>query len=405
MEYRALPAAHRDAFREITAYAFAPEQGPDFEERDEDRPTLREDRALYDADPGTPTADLDPATIRAVCGYHEFTTRLRGDWHVVGGVSAVASPPEGRRQGNVARLLDGLLAEFREEGIAFSALWPFEYGFYRRFGWAVAHPWHRLTVAPGDLAGAVADPAGSFRRLDADDWEDVDRVHRAWATEAFAVRRTEGWWRHRVFDPPWRDVYAYGWESDDSELRAYLVYSAEEADDEKRLSVHELGAVDEAARRQIRRFLRDHDSQVGTIRRTDRDLSHLFETLSDPAAADVEVRPGPMVRIVDVAAAVGALSVPADVTGVVVVGVTDDRCTWNDGTFELRFDGGDATCEPTDAAPDVELDVGALSQLLTGCVPLARLHEHGDVAVHDDAAATTLAAAYPEEPVFLREGF
>lgn len=406
MEYRALPDSHRDAFRDVASYAFAPET-PDFGERDEHRPTLREERAVYDAEPGTPTADLDADAIRAICGYHDFTTRLRGDWYRVGGVSAVASPPESRRQGHVAFMLDELLAEFREAGVAFSVLWPFEYAFYRRFGWALTGPWQELTVPPEDLSGIVADPAGTFRRIDGDDWAAVDRIHRERATEAFAVRRTEEWWRYRVFDPPWSDPYAYGWADDEGTLRAYLVYSVEEEDDGERLAVHRHGYADEHARRQVFRFCRDHDSQVDSVTLSDRRLTDLFETLPDPSAPEVTTRPGPMARIVDVADAVAALSVPEAVEGRVVVAVTDDRCAWNDRTFAFEFGDGEATVEalPDAPAPDLSLDVGSLTQLTTGCIPVDRLRRHDGVTVRDETAAATLAAAYPEETVFLRERF
>lgn len=408
MDYRPLPEVHEDAFHEIASYAFQPESGPDFDPYPEDHPTIAAYRMVYDAEPDTPTEDLAERDIRAGCGYYDFTTRIRGDWHRAGGVSAVASPPETRRQGHVAFMLDELLAEFRDEDIAFSVLWPFEYAFYRKFGWGITGDRQSLTIDPAELSSAAGDPAGELRRLDGDDWEDADRIHRERATEALAVRRTEEWWRYRVFDPPWHDVYAYGWADDSGVLQAYLTYSVK-SDDEKTLVVHQMGYVDDHARRQLLRFCRDHDSQVSHVKFHDHDLSDLFESLADPRAAEVEISPGPMIRVVDVAAAVESLAVPESVTGAVSVAISDDRCAWNDGVFDLSFADGDVACEPNAGAngddAEVELDIAAFSQLVTGCIPLARLRRMGDATVHDEGAASTLAGAYPEETTYLREGF
>lgn len=409
MHYRALPEAHRDAFHEIVSYAFNLENGPDFDERDEDRPWVREDRAVYDlpTDADVAESDLAPDDIRAVAGYYDFTTRLRDDWHSVGGISAVASPPETRRQGHVAYLLDEMLAEFREADVAFSALWPFQFDFYRHFGWAIIGHAQSLTIAPDELSGVVADPAGSYRSLEQADWEDLTRIYEQWADESFGVVRDELDWQLRFFDVPWRDVYAAGWEDDDGVLQAYCFYGVEKGDDGRKLTVYEHGYTDETARRQILRYVRDHDSQVSEVTLKDRRLTDLFETLEDPRAGELTSHPGPMIRVVDVVDAVEALSVPESAEGSVTVGVTDGRCDWNDGAFELRFAGGEATCEAldADAETDADLEIGAFSQLLTGCVPLSRLRHHDVVEIHHESAAATLAAAYPEETVYLREGF
>ncbi|MBP1922976.1 putative acetyltransferase [Halorubrum alkaliphilum] len=103
-------------------YAFAPEQGPyDPEADDDDREHLADYRGLFDDD--------EPV---AVCGHHDFTLRIRGSDRDVAGLSAVASPPEHRRQGNIERILRESLAEYHDDDVHVSVLWPFEYGFYRR---------------------------------------------------------------------------------------------------------------------------------------------------------------------------------------------------------------------------------------------------------------------------------
>jgi predicted acetyltransferase len=421
MDYRPVPDEHREAFDDAVRYAFSPESGPDWDrDAPEDRSTPMALRGMYDGDPSTPDADRSPDDLRATAGYYDFTARIRDDWHTAGGVSVVTADPTIRRSGVVAAMLDEMLAEFRAEGTEFSVLWPFEYEFYRRFGWAKANDYARVTLPPEALAAVAPDPAGEYRRLDADDWRTVEAVRDEWATETLAIRRSEGFWRDRIFDS-WRsDPYVYGWERD-GDLRGYLLYrveAGERADDGKTMVVQELAGVDRGATDHLYRFCRNHDSQVESVRlRTARDTS-LLDRLTDPRAADVAVRPGPMVRVVDVERALSALSYPSGAAATVTLSVTDPRCDWNEGRFELsvadgvgsvrrvaddaRGVGGAGVSDDTAA---VHLDVGSLSQLAVGSVSAASLVAYGDATVGNDESIETLDALFPERAVYLREGF
>jgi predicted acetyltransferase len=265
----------------------------------------------------------------------------------------------------------------------------------------------RTTVSPGDLDGAAGDPAGRFRRLAAEDWAVADGVYREWATEAFGLRRSEGFWRHRVFEG-WRDdPYVYAWADEDGTARGYLVYTFEDGDDGREMRVVELAYADDEARAQLYRFLRDHDSQVESVRvRGPTPVStRLFDELADPRAAEVELRPGAMARLVDVPAALESFAYPGDVAGRVTVAVTDDHCPWNDATVRLDVADGTATCRETDADPDVRAGVGTLTQVAVGSHGVAAAERDGDLSVATPAARETLAALFPPEPVYLREGF
>jgi predicted acetyltransferase len=419
MDYRSVPESHHEAFFDAVRYAFRPEAGPEWERPDDDSPTPMTLRGMYDADPETADADLSPDDLHATGGYYDFTARIRGDWHTAGGVSVVTADPTIRRSGVVAEMLDELLAEFRREGTDFSVLWPFEYEFYRRFGWATANDYAQVTLPPEALAAVAPDPAGEFVRLDADDWERLAAVHERWATETLAVDRSEAFWRGRLF-ASWRsDPYVYGWERD-GDLRSYLLYRVEDGDggDGKTLAVEELAGVDREATDHLYRFCRNHDSQVESVRLRRRADTSLLDRLADPRAATVERKPGPMVRLVDVADALSALSYPADVSATVTLAVADPRCDWNEGRFELSVADGRGSVTRlagtsdeagadanTDTDADVRLGVGPLSQLAVGAVSAESLVAYGDATVTGERTVETLSALFPPESVYLREGF
>ncbi|RDI72377.1 GNAT family N-acetyltransferase [Halopelagius longus] len=405
MHLRTLPDAHLDAFSERINYAFRPTEGPNWDRDEEDHPDLFTPFGFYET---PPEATPEASDLTAVCGTYDFTVRVRGEWHRMPGLAAVASPPETRRRGIVARMLDSLLERHRENDVALSTLWPFEYPFYRRFGWATANNYARLTVPPEQLSAVAADPAGSFRRLSADeDLDAIRAVHESWATESLAVKRTEGWWRDAVFGGEEPDSFVYGWEDDAGRLRGYVVYEFEEREDGdgRRLNVRELAAADEEAAAHLRRFCRDHDSQVEEVRFARLpEWARPIDAYPDPRAATLEIRPGPMVRIVDVASALTDVSYDAEES--VTLDVRDDRCEWNDAAFRLDVTDGDATCRRIEDGGDAdcEVEIGALSQLLVGARTVEEVVRAGDASAGGEAART-LERLFPRERTFLREQF
>lgn len=404
MEYRPLPDtdAHDAAFLDVVRYAFGAERGPDFDDDPAEHPATFHRRGLYDVDPETADEDLPADALRATCGWYDFTLRLRSDWHRVAGLSAVASPPEERRTGNAAAMLDAYHRELRREGVAWALLWPFEYPFYRRFGYAVTNESAVLELAPSDLAPLAADGGGSFRRLSGDDHEAMRAVHESAADHALAMRRTEGWVRHRLLTSWDGDRYASGW-FDGDDLRGYVVYSVTKTDGDRVLDVHDFVALDGAARRQLFRFCHNHDSQTDRVRLYDRvDTRTLFE-LADPRAAEYTVRPGPMLRAVDLAAAVESLSYPGEAEGTVRLAV-EDRYPWNEETVEVRVEDGRATCGPADGDPDVTGGVGPVSLLVAGARDVSFLRATTDLTTDDETAAL-LSELFPPVETYLREGF
>jgi predicted acetyltransferase len=440
LAYRAVPDddAHRTAYRRLLQYAFTPEQGPDFDDDPRERPAEFEPRGLYErpaADEGAdptetttgrpPTADADPSAIAVAGALVDFRMRLRGDWRRVGGVSAVASPPERRRRGHVGTLLDRMHEELRGRDVVVAALWPFSHPFYRQFGYGRANDYVSHEVPPEALDAPAATPteAGTVRPLSDDDVDALAALHAESASEPLAVRRSADWWRLRIFDSWGGERYVYGWADDAGRLRSYLAYRIEEGDEDgRRLAVDYWGAADDEASRQLLGFLRNHDSQVATVRLVAPGTA-LLDRLADPEEVETTVEPGPMVRVVDVEAALSGLATPAadtDRTDETVVRVRDARYEWNEGRFAVGVADGRTTCRRIDGGTggagdgseggagdaDVAADVGALSRVVVGTRAASALAGLGHVA-GDPEAVDRLDALLPtERPApYLREFF
>jgi len=412
-DYRPVPDERAPDFRRIARYAFEAGAGP--HDPEEPLPERRRRMHSFGDERGMFAGD----DLLAVCQHVPFTVRVRGNWLGMGGLTAVASPPEHRRQGLVGELLAASLAEYRERDWPLAALHPFDEAFYARYGWANGCRHHVATVDVDALSVAQDAAAGSFRRVHPGDAADeLDPVFEAWlADRELATDRTADWWRDRVFQGHEAELYGYAWERD-GEPRGYVVYTV----DDDTLRTYEFAHADHEAYLNLLRFCHDHDSQVGAVELHGPDHRRLLDVLEDRGAVDLEVAASTMVRVVDVPAALSAVDYPVE-EATVTVAVADPHAPWNDATFEVRVvdgaatvtesDGdaavaetdGDATVAGSGGGPDAAVDVGTLTQLFVGYLGVDDARRFGGLAVADDAAADTLAALFPERETFVPEGF
>jgi predicted acetyltransferase len=395
-EYRPVPEDRASDFRRIARYAFGADGGPyDPEEPLDDRQRrmyeFAEDRGMYDGE-----------DLLVVCAHFPFTVRVRGTWLPMGGVSAVASPPEHRRQGLVGEMMAASLAEYRDRGWPLATLRPFDEAFYARYGWATGVRRHVATVDVDALATTQDAAAGAFRRVDPSEAPGAfDDVFTQWLEGyGLATDRTDEWWRDRVTQRFQAPLYCYAWERDD-DVRGYLLYEVEDGTIETREFAH----ADHEAYLNLLRFCHDHDSQVASVRLRGPDHGRLLDVVADRGAVDLEERAGQMVRIVDVPAALSAVEYPGVADARVTLAVADDHAPWNEATFAVAVEDGSARVTETDARPDATVDVGTLSQLLVGYHGVESARRVGDLAVADEAAAATLERLFPERPTFLPESF
>ncbi|WP_200531342.1 GNAT family N-acetyltransferase [Halorubrum sp. LN27] len=405
MEYREFPDERGDEFDAFMRYAFSPAEGPYDPEEADEQDTIADTRGLFDGDKPV-----------AVCAHHYFSLRIRGADREVAGLSAVASPPEHRRQGNVGRMLRESLAEYRDRGVHVSTLWPFEYPFYASYGWATASRYRYLTAPPeqlgfvDDLVATGGDAAGRFRQLGEDDYEAVKPVLSAMADRYdLTMDWTEEWWRERTLQGWKTDPFVYGWERD-GELRGLCAYSFDDEPDDADgtvMRVTDVAVADDEAWFQLLRFCRNHDSQVAEVRIRAPPDAPLLDLVEDPRAVDCEVRTGPMVRLVDVAAALEALDPDPEVETAFSLAVDDPLVEPNDSVFRVAAADGGVSVQPLDAEPegaDAAVDVGALSQLYVGYRSVDEV-ARGDGLDVGSATAADLRALFPPRTTHLREGF
>ena len=324
-----------------------------------------------------------------------------------GGLTWVAVHPEARRRGVLRAMMRHHLDDLRQRGEPVSALFAAEPAIYGRFGYGLTSRWVDLTVPRGaalrDVPGS-ADLTGHF--------ETADRaVHGALVAEMFERARGSrpGWvsrspgalWASAFLVPPsaarGQDLLRLLTVRDAAgDIRGYALFTRRMdwsgTGANGTVSVREAVALDGAAAHALWSRLLDLDltARVEVRRRAlDDQLLHL---LVDVPAADPRVGDALWLRIVDLPATLAARRYLAPVEA--VLEVADASCPWNAGRWRLKGGPDGASCEATNAAPDLSLDVRDLASAYLGGESLLALAAAGLVREHRPGALFELAAAF-----------
>ncbi len=380
----------------------------------------RRARGLRQFEPERSLAAFDaalPAGERAVgtTGVYSLRMTVPGGPVPVAGVTAVSVLPSHRRRGVLRSLMHRQIADIAargEEPIA--ALWASETPIYARYGYGRATSSAYFRFERGDGAMAATAPADHALTLRlAEPQAATAELAKVYETVAPAwpgfFARTEDWWGRVLHDEPedrggsspLRCLLA----EDGSGVRGYALYTTTQRWHEPTglpdglLVVREVIAVDPAAGAALWHNLltRDLITTVTCDLRPAEDPL-LFQLL-DPRRARVQVSDGIWVRIIDLPGALTsrAYSCPVDV----VLEVTDGLLRGNAGRWRLRAggpDGANASCERTDRAADLALDVRELGAAYLGGTRLGTLAAADLVHELQPGALVRLSSAMTWDP-------
>lgn len=284
------------------------------------------------------------------------------------GVTSVTVRPTHRRRGILTSLMRRQLQRLHADGQPWAALYASEAAIYGRFGYGMAtrsfsgridRPWSRLEqpVAPAAVELLTVDEA-------------LDRVPPIYdavrlTTPGMMSASAEQWRYHLQWDPESdRDGASERYMAVIGD-RAYALYRVRgdwsDTGPDGTVRVEECMATDAEAQRQMWAFLFGVDlMQHVVINRLAID-DPLPWWLADRRRLRLVEGMSLYVRLIDVGAALSQRGTRA--TGAVVLDVVDRFCPWNAGRWMLEGDGAKLRCSPTDAEPQLRLDVRELASL------------------------------------------
>ena len=291
-------------------------------------------------------------------------------------VSAVTVLPTHRRRGILTTMVAAGHATARERGEIFGVLHASEYPIYGRFGYGMAAREGVWTVQASGLR-FHADGSGTVEiaRIDGEARDVVRGVFDAWRGRRVGeIRRRDVSWdfelglREEFWGTPWKGWLAFHRDAE-GVVDGYVRYHADGTWENRQprgvVHVDELHALTDEATATLWRFLVEID-WVATLRAERRSPSDPLPWLlvNARAASLSDVGDGIWLRILDIPAALAARTYERE--GRLVLDVADREVTH--GRIRVMLEGGPggATCQVTDASPDLSLDVAALGAAYLG---------------------------------------
>jgi predicted acetyltransferase len=401
MDLRPIDAGELASFAEAAEAAFHEAAPADYVTHMAE--TFEPERSLAVFDDGRPVATtaiytraltIPGATVPAAC------------------VSQVGVLPTHRRRGLLTRLMRRQLDDVRAGGReALAVLWASEPAIYGRFGYGIAARSAEISLQTAGARLQPAVPAPEGRALLLDPAEAIGRIAPLYESVRRGrpghLDRNDAWWRKRVHDPESRrrgagPLRAAVHEAPDGAVDAYALYAvrvgAELDGPSGHVVVRELVADGPAGTAAIWSYLLGLDLTrhvTWQIAPADEPLAWLLE---GPYRPRVSVLENLWVRIVDVAAALGArrYAAPLDV----VLQLEDAFCPWNAGRWRLTVDDRFSRCARTDAPADLRLTAAELGAVYLGGPTFVTLAAAGRVEELRPGALESASAAFraPREP-------
>jgi predicted acetyltransferase len=322
------------------------------------------------------------------------------------GITAVGVLPSHRRRGINTRLMGTLLDQAAERGEPLAYLWATESPIYGRFGYGMASLCAELEVST-DRSGFVpgVSTGGRVRALPRD--EALPRMRPVYdavaASRPGMIAINDRWWtwlfheRKRDEDEP---LFFALHEDDEGIADGYAVYKVKHdwahGMPQNELKLQHLIAADPEATAALWRYLLDVDL-VATVKAWDRPADEeLLWLVAEPRRLKFTVSDGLWVRLIDIPMSLQGRRYPAD--GRLVFEVADVFRPSTSGRYELVVDGGEGTCGPTDAEPDLSCGIGALGAAYLGGTSFSQLARAQQVRKMTPSALALADAMFASDP-------
>ena len=322
-----------------------------------------------------------------------FTARANGRAIALGGVTAVGTLPEFRRQGILRAITEQAFADMRKKGQTVAALWASQAAIYQRYGYALGSLQTAYRIDSVDIGFGDGDE-GSTRIERVTVEKGFDVVKQLYidfvAQRTLYLHRAQVLWRNNALSatdatgPAHIAIARRG-----STPTGYLVYHVRDAKTGHRtrgqeLTIKDFAWLDVDAYRSLWSWVKRHDL-VGRVVWARAPLDDPApELFVEPRLLHTEVRDGVWFRLVDASAALAQRGYCVDQMLTIEI-EKDDLAPWNGGRYRLDASRDGAKVVPTTRTPDIRTNVKALASLFTGMRSARQLANWGLLDGDDDA--------------------
>jgi predicted acetyltransferase len=322
MDVRFVDSKHKSMIKDMWRYCFRdkdPFLSWYFEEKYRDYNTL----AVYEDEIPVSSLQMLPYQLN-------FHGRLLDISYVVG----AATLPEVRGKGYMKILLKRAVEIMRERGNVLNILLPFQYNFYRKYGWETCYYQKFYKIQMSDLK-PIAKRYGRLRPVNIN--SDIDAMMSIYekfiADKNGSIVRSKKDWTCIFTDHSFEGGMAYILEGENGNPEGYILYHLNAGV----FNVHEMGFINSDAYRGLLWFVYAHAAQAEKVTWKAPIDDMTFISLSEPRR-DIILNPFVMVRVLDVEKLLCLLYDMTPKAPDLVFYIEDPLIDWNTGTFSI-FNG------------------------------------------------------------------
>jgi len=307
------------------------------------------------------------------------------------GIAAVAVAPEHRSGGVGLRLMQSVIRECHQSGVALSTLYPATQPVYRKAGYEVAGHSCEIRVVADQIN--IREPSLSVRPLTPDDQSAVRALYRQWAgANPGSLDRNELMW-NRVEDH--RGIKRRGYVlTGTNGIEGYFYYGHKSGQYPQVLEVGDYVVTTPAASRRFWQFLADHRSMAEKACWMGPPQDPLLLLLREQFY-EISAKTAWMLRIIRPEEALELRSYPAGLSASLQLELTDDLLPQNSGRYHLAVENGRGSVQRAATAGAVNqavtLTIGALAPLYSAMYSARQLADLGLMAGTHQALATASA--------------
>lgn len=287
-----------------------------------------------------------------------FEVLIEGHTFKMGGVAGVASLPEYRRGGKVAKLIGESLVWMKEQGYSISLLYPFKISFYRSYGWEVASAIKTHKFTNTDLT-FLPNVLGSVKRPDSIEALPILKSLYTSFQESFngLISREESWWMDKVLvDNPYCAVVY----NEQQKPEGYMIYRIKD----RKMVIKESITLTEQAKKGLWNFVCQHDSMIDQVdwpTYMDDDFSFY---LNQPNV-ETTIKTAAMARIVDAEMFLQKYPFKKHPEPIVIE-IEDEHAPWNNGIYTIENGHVCRGIESNQEDKKMSMDINTLTAVLMG---------------------------------------
>ena len=332
---------------------------------------------------------------------------INGKTMKMGGIGGVVTRPESRGLGLVRKIFDAAFPAMLEKGQTFSYLYPFNYNYYRNFGYELCHAYNNISIPIEQMRG-YAYPKNIAPYEPGDDVTPYAEIYETFTRDRnLAIVRDSDAWKSMLTRDPYKNLdFTYLNRDANGNADAYVLYHAQHVDDgDNRIKVKELCWRTTEGLHSIFGFFAKLSAELSYVdwdAPCDVNVQTLF-----PDAYDISWHrnSGGMNRILDVAAGLSTLRAPlGEPNGKLTVDVMDNYWSDNSGQYTVAWEDGNLTVDKAvagDAA--MTTSVETLAQLVTGYLSVEQAALKKDTTIN--SRYLELSQLFPKQKLHLTERF